>query len=188
MKLDAKTLKKEMAPFRRFVKLSSKNDPELSILKGHLLLEEKLRELIDTKLSSPEALEDARLTTHQVICLAEAFFRPQAVAWLWDVLHRLNKLRNDIAHKVQPPDLAVRMRRISEKVKAEFYPKTGFGTDHPLMEFSMSLWVVFWLLQALAGGQNLRDYLSQAVEVNKSFPELNKSFSERMSPLLSPSK
>jgi hypothetical protein len=129
MNVDDMTTEGEMASLLRFLKLFPKTrELEITILKGHLLIEENLRELIDMKLPSPQALEDARLTTHQVICLAEAFFGPQADRWFWDILHRLNKLRNDIAHKVQPRDIAERMREISEGVKAQVYPKTGFAS------------------------------------------------------------
>ena len=162
IKEEVASFKKELDSLARFSKLLfPKTDPEMTILKGHLLLEEKLRELLDMKLPSPQFLEDARLTTHQVICLAEALFRPQAEPWLWDVLHRLNKLRNDIAHKVQPRDVAERMRKVSEVVKAEIYPKTGFGIDRPFTEFCFSILLVFAALSTISGlpaGQSLRDW------------------------------
>ncbi len=157
---------KELEPFIRFSKLFTKApDPEMMIvLRGHLLLEEELRALLDTKFPRSEFLENARLTTHQAICLAEAFFRPQAEPWLWDVLHKVNKLRNDISHKLQPKDVAKRMREISDAVKAEIYPTTGFGTDHPLVQFYLSVVIVFAALKglpSLPAGQSIRGYLTE---------------------------
>lgn len=47
-------------------------DFTLTILKGHLLIEEQVWLLIKNRVPSPRALEDAALTSHQKICLAES--------------------------------------------------------------------------------------------------------------------
>lgn len=79
----------------------------LQILKGHLILEETLRDLLDALLVSPSALGGERgisLTCHQVICLAHALVpRPfDSYSWLWVSAKQLNSLRNDLAHKLDP--------------------------------------------------------------------------------------
>ena len=43
------------------------------ILKGHLLIEEQIKLIINERVRKHESLSDARLTFHQLICIAEAF-------------------------------------------------------------------------------------------------------------------
>jgi hypothetical protein len=159
----------KMISFWRFTELLPKGpDPDLTILKGHLLIEERLRELIDFKLPFSQALEDAHLSAYQVICLAESFFSQQTDPWLWDVLKKLNKLRNDIAHKIEPSSIDQRMKEISATVKITIYPETGFGIDHPFIEFWLSLWVIdlcLIILREIQSNQTLKDVLREVAYV-----------------------
>ena len=87
----------------RYIKhLPPASDMTLLILKGHLLIEELLRQLLDQALVKPGALKDARLETHQCICLAEALFSDRLPAWLWEALKKLNGARNKLAHTLEP--------------------------------------------------------------------------------------
>ncbi len=91
---------------RRYAKLlPSADDMTLLLLKGHLLVEELLRSLIDDTLVKPSALKDARLETFQCICLAEAIFANRAPKWLWEALRKLNSIRNKLAHNLEPTGL-----------------------------------------------------------------------------------
>ncbi|WP_331343886.1 hypothetical protein, partial [Cellvibrio sp. UBA7661] len=47
-------------------------DRVIVILKGHLLVEELLREYVNFQFPQPKALLDARLTFQQNLCLAKA--------------------------------------------------------------------------------------------------------------------
>ncbi|MDD5058641.1 MAG: hypothetical protein PHQ60_12295 [Sideroxydans sp.] len=87
---------------RYFEHLPPADDLTLLILKGHLLIEELLRQLVDQALIKPMALKDARLETHQCICLAEAMFYDRVPSWLWDALKKLNSIRNKLAHNLNP--------------------------------------------------------------------------------------
>jgi len=40
------------------------------VLKGHLLVEELLKEYVILQFQKPEMLKDARLTFHQILCIA----------------------------------------------------------------------------------------------------------------------
>jgi hypothetical protein len=73
-------------------------DITLQVLKGHLILEENLRELLDALLVNPSALNGKKgtsLTCHQVICLAHALtpIPFDSYSWLWSSAKQLNSLR-----------------------------------------------------------------------------------------------
>ena len=81
-------------------------DLTLQILKGHLLAEEILREIFKLLLKHPEALGGSNGTSfncHQVICLVEATLpiHPK-LNWVWLAVKKLNSLRNNLAHNLEP--------------------------------------------------------------------------------------
>lgn len=75
-------------------------------LKGHLLLEVELNDVLEFHLKNPDALADARLTFHQKLCLTRALL-PKGLAekWIWNAAHLLNKLRNKLVHNLEPEDV-----------------------------------------------------------------------------------
>ena len=81
----------------------------MQVLKGHLLVEELVRETLVAHLRHPEALsgqKGASLSCHQAICLAEAILRDDKLeAWTWDAMKKLNTLRNRLAHKLTGVEL-----------------------------------------------------------------------------------
>jgi len=82
------------------------SDTELSlqVLKGHLLIEELVRELVDARLADPKALEGESGTSfncHQMICLAEALTsNAKELPWTWKATKKLNAMRNKLAHRL----------------------------------------------------------------------------------------
>ena len=71
---DAQITQRQLDAFRRFLKLLPHGqDLALVILKGHLLIEEQIKLIINERVRKHESLSDARLTFHQLICIAEAF-------------------------------------------------------------------------------------------------------------------
>jgi hypothetical protein len=88
---------------RRFVDhLPRTEDTTLVILKGHLLIEALLREVIDLKVGKPKALKEASLEFFQCACIAEAIYAKQMPTWLWVALRKLNSIRNLLAHNIEP--------------------------------------------------------------------------------------
>lgn len=80
--------------------LPSTFDLTLSTLKGHLLIEEQLDNLIAARLPNPSALEGERLSFDLKIKLARALTREDHPE-VWLALRKLNKLRNSLAHKLE---------------------------------------------------------------------------------------
>ena len=73
-----------------------------TILKGHLLIEEVLRELINKSITAPEALKPAQLSFHQCACICEAMFKDNENEWVWKGILNLNSIRNKMTHNLEP--------------------------------------------------------------------------------------
>ncbi len=86
---------------RFFTLLPRGHDLASVILKGHLLVEEQVRQIIDERVKKPDALTDARLVCYQAICIAESFFSEKE-EYIWKAFKKLNKIRNELAHKTEP--------------------------------------------------------------------------------------
>ncbi len=91
--------------------LSGTADLGLIILKGHLLLEEQLKIIISERMKKPEALElyTSKWGFNQVVCLTEALCSGEVQDDLWKCLRKLNRLRNDMAHQLEPKGLEDRI-------------------------------------------------------------------------------
>lgn len=142
---------KEVEAFRRFVTLLPHGkDLILVILKGHLLIEEQLRQIVDEHVKKPEALAMAHLNCFQVICLAEAFCSDRAAPWVWKALRNLNSLRNDTAHNIEPKRFQQRIEGIVWTVgENSIFAGSGFGDSNEQTRFELCLWVLFTSVAAL---------------------------------------
>lgn len=106
--------------FERFLRrLPPGRDMTLMVLKGHLLIEEQVRAIIDLHVEKPEAVRRAKLDDYQAICLAEAFLPLPREPWLWVSVKKLNTLRNEIAHKIEPGDIDHRIDDLAVSVRPE---------------------------------------------------------------------
>lgn len=86
------------------------NDVSMIVLKGHLLVEEMLWELATLELEHPKHL--AKLSFHQLACLVRALVAEKPDDKCWELIFQINSLRNRLAHKLEPPDLNQRIKRI----------------------------------------------------------------------------
>lgn len=77
------------------------DDVVLLVLKGHLLVEERLNEILASYVTQPLVLQRGNLRYHQLAIFCEALFHSADRAWAWESVHHLNKLRNDLAHKLE---------------------------------------------------------------------------------------
>ncbi len=130
---------RQLEAFQRFIKLLPHGkDIDLVLLKGHILIEEQVRLLIDRRLRNRAALSDARLECHQCICLAESFYPANHEPWLWKALKKLNKMRNDIAHQIEPSGLQDRIDAFVASV-----PSGLDGIEDKNGRFEITLWSLF---------------------------------------------
>jgi hypothetical protein len=92
--------------YGRFFQYLPKKDATLITLKGHLLIEESLNELLQRLLKLPSAIEDARLSFFQKVCIAQAIVDDvKGIPGFWSSIKRLNSIRNRYAHKVNPENI-----------------------------------------------------------------------------------
>ncbi|WP_223911877.1 hypothetical protein [Rhodoferax lithotrophicus] len=139
---------RHLEAFRRFLSLLPHGkDPELVLLKGHLLIEEQIRALIDCRLQNPQALKEAnaRLDTHQAIQLAKAFFPPGHMVEIWRAVSKLNTLRNNIAHNL------VEKGSLADRIEAwvQSLPTGAKDFDDSTTRFEITLWALFEAVSSL---------------------------------------
>lgn len=81
------------------------DDISLIVLKGHLLIEEMLLDLASLALEHPEYIKKVRLSFHELACMVRALISENSDDKCWEVILKINSLRNKLAHKLDPPDL-----------------------------------------------------------------------------------
>lgn len=79
-------------------------DEQTAVLKAHLLIEELLRDFCYESVRFPKHLQQARLSFSQVIHLTRALcvLQEPSFDFMWGMLSQLNKLRNFMAHELEP--------------------------------------------------------------------------------------
>ena len=82
------------------------------IITGHLLIEERLTALLVTCARDGKFLEHARLSFKQRVLLAQAFALRSDAPHIWRFIDDLNRLRNKLAHNIEPVDIAVDVDRL----------------------------------------------------------------------------
>jgi len=88
-----------------------------TVIKGHLLFDSIIRRFVDTRTPNGPALDAARFTSYQMICLAEALcLRNEEPRWLWARIKELNSLRNTLAHNLEPAEVQERIARFVTEV------------------------------------------------------------------------
>ena len=104
--------------FKRFdAHLPSSDDPTLVVLKGHLLAEEILENLIKSKCRFPEALDGIEIGFFLKAKLARALIGNSLPNGLlltdtvWGMLEALNSLRNELAHTLEPRKLEAKIQK-----------------------------------------------------------------------------
>ena len=88
--------------FRRLLPRST--DLVLLVLKGHLLIEERLQAMIDEQVEHPRSLTNARLTFYQKLRICQALLGHPGLRE-WRFLESLNSLRNRLAHNAEVSDV-----------------------------------------------------------------------------------
>lgn len=92
-------------------KLPREDDYVLIVLKGHLMMEEVLTEIVASQLQQPDRLGE--YSGRALINLAHAC-EPAELdrEEFWGALAALNSLRNDLVHDLEPDDLRNRVKGV----------------------------------------------------------------------------
>jgi hypothetical protein len=78
---------------------------EILILRGHLLIEEELRQLVALKFIKPTAYNLSEKKFGALLSLGEALYGPEIPEWVWRVARTLNGVRNSMAHELEARDV-----------------------------------------------------------------------------------
>ena len=128
--------------------LPQSGDITLIALKGHLLIEEMLDEIIWAHCESPDVLQDVEIRFPAKVKLVLALTGTHELANVWNLCEKLNSLRNSLAHKIEHP-------AAQKKLNAFF---AGFGNDYewkPTTRDAEDLWCgIAILIGAVQGVRN----------------------------------
>ena len=80
-------------------------DLSLIVLKGHLLVEEMLTELLEHILPFPQHIEVLNLRFSHKVSIVRAACKYEVNNKAWDLINALNKTRNELIHNLEPPKL-----------------------------------------------------------------------------------
>jgi len=87
-----------------------------STLKGHLLIEELMTELLSKTFIKRSRLKEAKLSFHQKLKLVLALDSGLVSDDLGAILTTLNKIRNDFAHEIEPLKLDDNLTRFIKQL------------------------------------------------------------------------
>ncbi|HCD30986.1 MAG TPA: hypothetical protein DER01_01160 [Phycisphaerales bacterium] len=81
--------------------VNPKHQLEIIIIKGHILVEQKLWEYIEKKVPNIAPLKNANLGFRQIFPFANALTNQSHLNFLWPCIKKLDWLRNKLAHKLE---------------------------------------------------------------------------------------
>jgi len=112
--------------------LAKIEEPELMLLKGHLLIEEILFDLLIHKMRKSSGIESARLSFAQVVAIVEGLYHGEDLkcSWLYAACRLLNKIRNRLAHNAEPEGIEKEVAQFVDFVLSKNQP--SFSPEHPL--------------------------------------------------------
>ena len=161
MKIDTKALRD-----RYMEHMPDADDLTLVILKGHLLVEELLDRILSTIVCSPDVLVDARFTFFQKASLAKALYWGDATDAHWDLLIKLNHLRNDLAHSLEPQKLDGHTQGFLDRFRSVQPPDWKHRDDPSLSELDKIRYAIVGLMTFLT------HYEADAKDYRKVFDKL----------------
>jgi hypothetical protein len=101
--------------------LRNESDLTLIVLKGHLLIERQMRDILRTHAAPSELAKIDRWSFSALTRLTRAYVRAetQPLDDLWDSIDMLNALRNELAHQLDSPKVAALTERLMKLSGAE---------------------------------------------------------------------
>ena len=87
--------------FLRLIGQLEDDKAAITALKGHLVLEERITAAIEKFVFHPEQLQGARLQFSQKLSIARSLSLTEHENSIWDLVEKLNKLRNTLSHSLK---------------------------------------------------------------------------------------
>lgn len=119
----------------------------LAILKGHLIIEGALNNIIDLLVFHPEHVDASRLGfNHKLHLVRSVALRKNKIS-IWDLIQTINSLRNQVAHSLADADRIKKMSQLREMYLAELDAKRRDAQkdapDHTIAYFACAMCVGF---------------------------------------------
>jgi hypothetical protein len=131
--------------------LDKTDDQVLLILYAHLLIEERLRDIVAQVCREPQELPAARLSFSQVMFLCRSIIGRRDEP-PWEFVRRLNEARNRIVHRLDPGDLDGLLVSVIERLRADYADHLG----SPLERFRVAVLYACGYLDSIKGSTRLR--------------------------------
>jgi hypothetical protein len=90
------------------------------VLKGHLVMEGLLTEIIETFMLHGEFVEIANLRVHQKIALCRAMSTSDQNNGMWELVSGMNTVRNALAHSLDPDRRSKAIQKVRNVYEREF--------------------------------------------------------------------
>jgi hypothetical protein len=132
----AKAVLQKLEENLRFV-----DESALVILKGHLIIEETLTEIISTFVFHAEQLEGARLSFSQKVAIARSMSLDEHNNEMWQLIAAINRLRNELAHALSSPKRVEKTKallNLHEKLGGIMTTDEKETPEHILLSFSVT--------------------------------------------------
>ena len=101
--MDNKSIANSMRKFSRH--LGSLDDITLIILRGHLLIESEIDQVLENQLKWSKPVKDSRFRFSDKVKITKALLgKDESVRLKLHLVDKLNKLRNNLAHNLSPTD------------------------------------------------------------------------------------
>lgn len=123
--------------FLKLIGQLEEDRPAVMLLKGHLVLEEKLAAIIGKFVFHGEVLENARLTFAQKMSVARSLSLDEHNNTVWGLIEKLNKLRNILAHSLGGASRQDAMNALKSAYSAEHNLEAWEKNDESLLIFSV---------------------------------------------------
>jgi hypothetical protein len=130
--------------------LNKTEDRTLLILTAHLLVEERLRNILAQVAREPDELRAARLSFNQVLMLCRAVLG-RGDEPPWGFMARLNEARNRIVHRLDPGSLDDLLVSVVEKLRHDY----AGHLETPITRFTVAIHYACGYLDAIGGSVRL---------------------------------
>ncbi|GAB2582573.1 hypothetical protein [Nitrincola alkalisediminis] len=124
--------------------MPGKEQTELCILKGHLLVEETLNRIIKKRLAAPTYIAEARLEFSQKLALARSLLvLNEEDRWVWDGVRKLNETRNRLAHRLVDSGINDKVTDFTSFVESSLAAPSQQDQMQEFGELTMSIFNVY---------------------------------------------
>lgn len=90
----------------------------LVVLRGHILIEEELREVVRAKFLKPKVHDLRKSKYYRLLRRAQTLYGDQLPEWKWRVAQEFNDLRNSLAHQLEDETVEPRIERVLKLYRA----------------------------------------------------------------------